>query len=180
MISLISGTNRRDSKTLVFTKHYQKVVEAKGQKTSLLALDQLPASYFHSDMYNPEKQSAEAQAIQDKYVIPAEKFIIISPEYNGSIPGVLKMFVDACSVRNAKASFPGKKVLLVGVAAGRAGNLRGMEHMTGFLNHLGMIVYPNRLPFSQIGNILDESGTSIINESSINLIEKHVDDFINF
>jgi len=68
----------------------------------------------------------------------------------------VKLFIDACSIRNYADNFKGKKAAIVGVAAGRAGNLRGMEHLTGVLNYLGTTIMPNRLPISSIGGLLDE------------------------
>jgi NAD(P)H-dependent FMN reductase len=49
------------------------------------------------------------------------------------VPGSLKLFIDACSVREYKQNFKGKKAALVGIASGRAGNLRGMDHLTGVM-----------------------------------------------
>ena len=78
------------------------------------------------------------------------------------------MFFDALSVRKYGESFKGKKVALIGVSAGRAGNLRGMEHLTGFLNYLGMIVYPDKLPISNIEQQLEGDN---LNEETRNAME---------
>ena len=112
-------------------------------------------------------------------MLPAQKFIFISPEYNGSFPGVLKLFLDACSVREYKATFKGKKAALVGIATGRAGNLRGMDHLTGILNHLGIIVLPNKVPISKIDQLYGESG-DIADAVTLRLIERHVEEFLAF
>jgi chromate reductase len=83
---------------------------------------------------------------------------VVSPEYNGSFPGVLKLFLDALSVKDYKKTFSGKRVSLIGVASGRAGNFRGMEHLTGIFNYLNMIVMPNKLPISSVEKVIDEKG----------------------
>jgi chromate reductase, NAD(P)H dehydrogenase (quinone) len=69
--------------------------------------------------------------------------------------------------------------LLTGVSSGRAGNLRGMEHLTGSLLHLKMTVHPNRLPISSIHTLLDEHGT-ISNAGTIKTIQTQLDEFLNF
>jgi NAD(P)H-dependent FMN reductase len=112
-------------------------------------------------------------------MIPANKFLIILPEYNGGIPGVLKMFLDACSVREISKTFDGKKVAMVGLASGRAGNLRGMDHLTAVMNYLGCIVMPNKLPISGLEKMIDKNG-QIIDPEMLDAIKKQVKDFIAF
>ena len=48
---------------------------------------------------------------------------------------------------------------MIGVASGRAGNFRGMEHLTGILNYLNVLVMPNKLPVSVIEKNISENGT---------------------
>ena len=81
--------------------------------------------------------------------------MFIIPEYNGSFPGMLKGFIDASDV---KACFHNKKACLTGVAEGRAGNLRGMEHLTNIFNHIKMDVLHYKIPISQVHLLLDENG----------------------
>jgi chromate reductase, NAD(P)H dehydrogenase (quinone) len=105
--------------------------------------------------------------------------VYIVPEYNGGFPGVLKLFLDACSVREYKKTFKGKKAALVGIATGRAGNLRGLEHLTGILNHVGTVVLPNRLPISSIEKLMDDDGI-IRDPATLKVIEKQMDEFLLF
>jgi NAD(P)H-dependent FMN reductase len=51
-----------------------------------------------------------------------------------------------------------KHVCLVGVADGRAGNLRGLEHLTGILHYLKMHVYHNKLPISGVNKMMNGEG----------------------
>ncbi|MBK6784946.1 MAG: NAD(P)H-dependent oxidoreductase [Saprospiraceae bacterium] len=46
-----------------------------------------------------------------KHLIPSSHWIIIAPEYNGSFPGILKLFLDVLSVKQAKETFHGKKLV---------------------------------------------------------------------
>ncbi len=178
MITIISGTNRKDSECLQFARIYQDILIQKYAGTvKLLALEQVPHDWFHPDMY--DYQSDSLIALQDEYMIPAEKFIYISPEYNGSFPGVIKLFIDACSVREYRRTFKGKKAALAGVATGRAGNLRGMDQLTGILNHVGTIVLPNKLPISSINNLKNGEG-EVIDPATLKAIEAQVDELLAF
>ena len=112
-------------------------------------------------------------------MLPANKFVFVIPEYNGSFPGVLKLFLDACSIREYKATFSGKKAVLVGIASGRAGNLRGMDHLCDILHHVGTIVHPNKLPISNIEALIDSKG-KITDSACKKALKKHMEDLLDF
>src|SRR5699024_6307007 len=102
------------------------------------------------DLYG--HRSEAFQPIQD-CVSQTKKFLFIVPEYNGSFPGVLKTFIDACSF---PVSFYGKKAALVGVSSGKYGNIRGIEHFTGVCHYIHLHVMPLKIHISYILNELDE------------------------
>lgn len=180
MITVISSTNRKDSEALTFSNIYAEILRSlTGEEIKVLALEAIPHDWFFPEMYDKGKQAASIAQLQDAYLLPAEKFVYIIPEYNGSFPGSLKLFLDACSVREYKKTFKGKKAALVGIATGRAGNLRGMEHFTGVLNHVGTIVHPNRLPISSIEQLLNPAG-QLIDQRTKEVITKQMQEFLDF
>lgn len=75
--------------------------------------------------------------------------------------------------------FYGKKALLTGVADGRAGNLRGMEHFTGILNHMKVIVHPDKLPISVLKKLVNKDG-DLIDEETKKVIKKQLEEFLQF
>lgn len=179
MITVISGSNRQNSECLQFAKKFHEMLsESSDAEVKLLALEDIPHDWFFPGMYVKKNQAESLRQIQDEYIIPAQKFMIVTPEYNGSYPGVLKLFLDALSVREYTATFKWKKVALAGVASGRAGNLLGLDHLAAVLNHLGMVTLPHRLPISRINSLME--GQEIIDEGTIGVMEKHVDQLINF
>lgn len=179
MITIISGTNRKNSKTREVANHYFEVFkELADEEVKLLCLEDVPLSMLNADMYSEAGQSEGITNIQDEYMIPAKKYFIISPEYNGSYPGVLKLFLDAVSIRQYKETFKGKKAGLAGVASGRAGNLRGMDHLMGVLHHVGTDVMPGKLPLSQIGNLTEDG--KIVDEGTIGAIRGQVEAFLAY
>jgi NAD(P)H-dependent FMN reductase len=116
-------------------------------------LEGVDESIFNKTFHNPKHP--QLASIEDGILAPTEKYIFIVPEYNGSFPGMLKGFLDACDI---KKCFHNKKVCLTGVAEGRAGNLRGMEHLTNIFNHIKMDVLHLKIPISQVHLMLDEAG----------------------
>jgi chromate reductase len=67
----------------------------------------------------------------------------------------------------------------VGVSTGRAGNLRGMDHLTGILHYLGFHVMPNKLPVSSVLTLMDEK-SNIKDEHTVKALEKHIADLLKY
>jgi len=166
MYLVISGTNRAESYTLRVAGHYLELLQKKKLDAGMLTLqglDVLQRNPFY-------------EKIEKELLIPAQKFIFIAPEYNGSIPGVLKCLFDISDVKNA---WSGKKALLTGVSTGRAGNLRGMEHLTGILHYMRMIVHPNKLPISAVDKLFGGSN-AIDDKATVHAIESQLNEFVAF
>lgn len=173
MITIISSTNRKDSNTLKVAREYERLLNLRGQDVRLFNLEQVPHAVVRAGIF--DEPDEEFDKVQQHYLIEADKFIFVLPEYNGSMPGILKLVIDVADI---KPAFYGKKALLVGVATGRAGNLRGMDHMTGVLNHMKMSVHWNKLPISKVTDMLDADQR--FKESTLKVVEKQIDDFITF
>jgi NAD(P)H-dependent FMN reductase len=122
------------------------------------------------------EKGEEMSRIQQEHLIPADKFVFIMPEYNGSFPGILKAMIDNSDIKNC---WWYKKVMLVGVADGRGGNLRGIEHMTNILHYMRMNVMYNKLPLSRINEEMDAEG-NILQAATAGAIEQQIDEFIKY
>jgi chromate reductase, NAD(P)H dehydrogenase (quinone) len=179
MITVISGTDRKDGLTHVLASHYQNLIQSKTDEiVHLYSLEDLPPDLYGSMMYKKDTISEAFQEIEDNLLIPADKFFFIIPEYNGSFPGILKLFVDAASIRSKMAIFKGKKAGLTGIATGRAGNIRGLEHFTSVMMFMGVTVLPNLLPISGFNKLLDADKKTLIDEGALKAIEQQVDAFL--
>lgn len=178
MITIIVGTNRSKSEAGKFARHYEQELVNKGQQVNFIHLKDIAPELYHAEMYDEPLQTVLLD-LQDKIMIPTEKFVFVIPEYNGGMPGALKLFIDALSIRLRDETFSGKKAAIVGVSAGRAGNLRGMEHLTGVLNYLNTTVLPNRQPYSSIHKIMNKAG-ELVDEGSNQVLKQHVEQIINF
>jgi chromate reductase len=173
MITIISSTNRPGSSTLKLAQYYQKKMHEKGIEAGLLSLAELPPNIIQTDLYG--QRSAEFMPIQD-IATKTQKFLFIIPEYNGSFPGVLKVFIDACSFPE---SFYEKKAALVGVSSGKYGNIRGVDHFTGICNYVHLHVMPLKIHIASIHRELDENG-NLFKEDTLRFINEQIDKFIKF
>lgn len=122
------------------------------------------------------QEGDDLKELEDRYFKPSEKFVFVLPEYNGSIPGILKLMIDNSDIKNC---WWYKKAMLVGVADGRAGNLRGLDHMTNILHYLKMHVLYNKLPLSRINEEVDMEG-NILKPATRLVIEQQVEEFLKF
>lgn len=173
MITIVSATNRPNSATFRLAQYYQKQLNQKAIEAGILSLTDLPADIIESDLYG--KRTEQFQKIQD-LVSNTEKFIFIMPEYNGSFPGVLKIFIDACKFPD---SFYNKKAALVGLASGRYGNLRGLDHFTGVANHFNLHIMPMKIHIPAIHLELNEAG-ELHHEGTMKFVADQIDRFIQF
>ncbi|MEO6682955.1 MAG: NAD(P)H-dependent oxidoreductase [Ginsengibacter sp.] len=165
MYTIISGTNRVDSHTEKVAKIYQLILKEKNIDASLFTLNDL-------DLINRKDAFLH---IEKEILIPTKKFLFIIPEYNGSYPGILKMMIDYSDIRK---TWHYKKALLTGVSSGRAGNLRGMDHLADTLHYLKMNVYYNKLPISSINQVMDFEGN--LNADTLRVINAQLDEYLTY
>jgi chromate reductase, NAD(P)H dehydrogenase (quinone) len=165
MYLIISGTNRPESYTRRIAEIYYSLLKKKNVEAQILSLVGL-------DLLD---RNPEVLALEKEFLLPAEKYVFISPEYNGSIPGILKCLIDVSDVRKV---WKGKKALLTGVSRGRAGNLRGMDHLTGIMHYVGTVVHPNKLPISIVDTLFSEN--DMAHQDTLRAINLQLDEFIDF
>jgi len=92
MILIISGTNRPGSNTRNVAAHVEAGYKALGVKTQLLDLAELPPEIFLPSSY--AKKPAAFKKFTDA-VLASEGLVVITPEYNGGVPGIGKLMNEA-------------------------------------------------------------------------------------
>lgn len=173
MITIISGTNRKFSKTLIVAKVYQEILASLGMESELFSMEELPATI--SKTYLSDPKDAEFDQLIEKYIRSTDKFIMIIPEYQATFPGIFKLFLDGIPPKD----FEGKKAALVGISSGRGGNVRGLDHLTSALHYLNMHVYPNKLPISRIRELVD-ADYKLSDEGTLDALKLQAEGFIKY
>ena len=148
MITIIVGTNRENSKSREMAAIYQQGLLHRQVDCQVLDLKMLPADFVFSECFG--KRSESYDALLSKYIVSADKFVFILPEYHGGFPGIAKSFLDSFSGDLVK----GKHAALVGLSSGRAGNLRGLDAFAAVLGYLQVEVLANRPKLSRIEDVL--------------------------
>ena len=172
-ILIISGTNRPGSSTLKVAKLVERHYRQAGLPAELYSLTELPPEVFTPEAY-AAKPPAFA-AVQQR-VLAAPGLHVVTPEYNGSFPGVLKYFIDLLKFPD---SFEHKPVAFVGVASGVWGALRSVEQLQLIFGYRNAHVFPDRVFVPSIGQKLDPAG-NLTDPSIDQRLAKQVAGFASF
>lgn len=152
MITVIAGTNRPGSNTRKVAAQVEEIYTALKIPVQLLDLAKLPQEIFSPSAYAEKPASflpfSEA-------VLQSGGLHVVTPEYNGGMPGVLKYFIDMLKFPE---SFEGRPVCFTGVAAGIWGALRPIEQLQAIFAYRNAHVFPLRVFLPQIHSLLDASG----------------------
>ncbi|MDE0471299.1 MAG: NAD(P)H-dependent oxidoreductase [Ekhidna sp.] len=174
MITIISGTNRENANSLKIARQYQNILQAKGQEASIIDLKKLPEDFLTNSFYENKEANEAFQPLMNQ-MKASQKFIFIVPEYNGSFPGILKLFIDALEFPE---TLKNKKCALVGLSAGVQGSVLAMSHLTDIFNYLAMHVLAQKIKLMGINDRMSEDG--VTDEIGIQLLEEQAAAFINF
>ena len=123
MITIIAGTNRRGSVSSLFADQISSIYNQLDVDSKVLDLSELPPETFSPDAYSEKPKKVE-EFTQD--VLNSSGLVMVVPEYNGSMPGALKLFIDLLPYPD---SFEGRPVCYVGIASGQFAGLRPVEHL---------------------------------------------------
>jgi chromate reductase, NAD(P)H dehydrogenase (quinone) len=154
-ILIISGTNRPGSNALKVARVLEAHYRAIPTPVEILSLAELPPEAFDPSVYASKPPAV--QAMQQR-ILAAAGLHVVTPEYNGSFPGVLKYFIDMLKFPE---SFDRKPVAFVGEAAGTWGGLRSVEQLQLIFGYRNAHVFPERVFIPGIAKQLDANGKLI-------------------
>lgn len=172
-ITIVSGTNRPGANTRRVAGAIADAYETIGQSAKILDLADIPPSIFHPSSY-AEKPVEFAPFTQT--VLESDGLVIVSPEYNGGMPGVLKYFIDMLKFPE---SFENRPVCFVGLAAGMWGALRPIEQLQQIFGYRNAHIFPTRVFIPKVGEALDDAGR-ILDPALAGRIQDQASGFADF
>lgn len=173
MITLVCATDRPKAKTRSVVNKYADLLRQRGIDHRQCLLEEMSWPDLLAGEYGMPSPGLAAWAAEN--FESSDRLVIIAPEYNGSYPGAFKLLLDTLP----QVLLEGKKAALVGVATGRAGNLRGLDHLTGVLHYLKVEVLSDKVAVSVLGKLLNEQG-ELIDPETIQRLERQLDRFLKF
>jgi NAD(P)H-dependent FMN reductase len=172
-VLIISGTNRPNSNALrvakTLEKHYRQL-EAPAQ---ILSLADLPKEIFDGAAY--ASKPAGMVEIQNR-VLASRGLHVITPEYNGSFPGVLKYFIDMLKFPE---SFDRRPVAYVGESNGTWGGLRSVEQLQMIFGYRNAFSFPERVFIPGVTKVFDPQG-NLIDAELDKRLAKQIAGFLQF
>lgn len=152
MIVILSGTNRPQSNTRRIAGQISEIYTQLRIEHRLLDLAEMPQDIFLPTSY--AEKPASFAPFSDA-VLQSDGLVIVTPEYNGSVPGVLKYFIDMLPFPE---SFEKRPACFVGLAAGMWGALRPVEQLQAIFGYRNALIFPERVFLPGINALLDEQG----------------------
>lgn len=171
MIIILAGTNRPDSRSLAVSKYIKAQYDELGVESEIMALEKLPFQEIKGD-YKEEKPKGIEEAVER--LLQAEGLVVVCPEYNGSMPGALKYFIDHWKYPD---SFEHRPVAFVGLG-GMFGGLRPVEHLQQVFGYRNAFIYPDRVFMMNVWNILE--GDTVTDERTAGHLKKQAQGFCRF
>lgn len=114
-----------------------------------------------------------------KMLKEADGVILATPEYHGSFSSLMKMTIENMGYPSA---LKGKPVGLLGVAGGRIGAVKSLEHLRNVCAHIGALVLPGavsipniRSVFDEVGNCLDPEAEELIRKVATRMVKYIID-----
>jgi chromate reductase, NAD(P)H dehydrogenase (quinone) len=140
----IAGSLRRESYNRAALRAATELVP-EGASIEIFELDGIPA-FNEDDEQNPPAKVVELK----RRIREADAILIVTPEYNYSVPGVLKNAIDWASRPYGDSAWNGKPAAIMGASVGTIGTARAQYHLRQIFVFLNM--FPINQPEVMIGN----------------------------
>jgi len=138
-------------------------------------LDQIPL-FNQDDEQNPVPKVTELK----QRIRNADAILIVTPEYNYSVPGVLKNAIDAASRPYGDSAWSGKPVAIMGASVGTLGTARAQYHLRQMFVFLNMYaVNQPEVMVASAHKSFDESG-KLTDETTKKLVRQLLQELVNW
>src|SRR3989440_11553802 len=168
----IAGSLRRGSYNQAALRA-AKLLVPENSEIDLFQLDGIP-------MFNEDDEKRPPSSVLElkKRIRSANAVLIVTPEYNYSIPGVLKNAIDWASRPYGDSAWSGKSAAIMGASLGAIGTARAQYHLRQIfvtlnllpLNQPEVMIGHAATRFDADGNMTDESTKEFIRQLLMNLV----------
>ena len=129
-IAVVVGSLRKDSFNRKLANAIVKLAPS-DFSFKQVRIDDLP-------LYNQDDDANQAEPVKrlKAEILASHGLLFVTPEYNRSIPGVLKNAIDHASRPYGQSAWEGKPAGIVGVSPGAAGTAMAQQHLRNMLAYL--------------------------------------------
>ena len=130
-------------------------------------------------LYNQDDDANQAESVKrlKSEIAAAQGILFVTPEYNRSIPGVLKNVIDHASRPYGQSAWSGKPAGILGASPGSAGTAMAQQHLRNVLAGLNIVTLALPEAFIQIKDgLFDEAGN--IGAGSKKFLQNWMDQYV--
>ena len=170
--AVIYGSARRNRQGIKAALFVMRKLEERGHAVSLVDSQEQELPFL--DLMHKEYEagtSPDAMQVTADILNAADGFVIVSGEYNHSIPSALKNLLD-----HYQSEYLYKPSAIVTYSAGPFGGVRGIINLRAILAELGTPSIPSALPISLIHSAFDDGGQALDPDYDKRII-KFLDEF---
>ena len=180
-ILAFAGSTRKESWNKKLIAVAVGGARAAGADVTLIDLRDFPMPLYDGDLEAAEGLPPKAKEFK-RLMQGHQGLLISSPEYNSSIPGVLKNALDWASRQepgdSPLSAYAGKVAGLVSASPGVLGGLRGLVHLRAMLGNIKVLVIPEQVAvpwadtaFDEIDNLSDGRLSNLLRAQLDRLVE---------
>jgi chromate reductase, NAD(P)H dehydrogenase (quinone) len=146
-VLVFAASLRKDSLNRTLAALAARVAEQNGATVDHASMRDFDVPWYDGDVEKADGIPRGAEELRRR-LLDCDAFIVSSPEYNGSMPGVLKNVIDWTS-RFRPQPFDGKQGLLMSASPSMGGGNRGLWALRMPFEHLGARIYPDMFSLAQ-------------------------------
>lgn len=172
-IAVVVGSLRKDSFNRKLASAVTKLAPAEFTFAHL-EIGDLP-------LYNQDHDGSPAESVTrlKREISAAHGLLFVTPEYNRSMPGVLKNALDHASRPYGQSAWNGKPAGVLGASPGASGTAMAQQHLRNVLAYLNVPTLGQPEAFIQAKDgLFDEAGN--IGPGSIQFLQSWMDQYVNW
>jgi len=172
-ISIVVGSLRKESLNRKLAETIVQLAPPQFSFTSV-RIDDLP-------LYNQDDDDNQADSVirLKSQIADSDGVVFVTPEYNRSIPGVLKNAIDHASRPHSASAWRGKPAGMLGVSIGPGGSAMAQQHLRNVLAALGMptMTQPEAYLRTRDGQFYDNG---YITEAGLKFLQRWMEQYFNW
>lgn len=160
-ILALTGSTRVESLNKKLLLEAASIARLNGANITIIDLKDYSLPLYDGDLESKEGMPANAKRLR-KLMIENQIIMIASPEYNGSVPPVLKNAIDWASRGeeggSSRNAFTDKKFILMSTSPGSQGGSRGLVHLRSIIENIGGTVVKEQISIPNGSTAFEPNG----------------------
>lgn len=160
-VLLFSGSTREASLNKKLIAEAARIAKSEGANVQVIDLGKDPIPHYDGDTESQKGMPASAQALREE-MLKSQVIIISTPNYNGSISGILKDALDWASRttdgRPSREAFEGKAFVILSASPSKKGGKPAAEHLKTIVQKVSKTVCSETFSLGNAHKAFDEKG----------------------